>query len=440
MSGTIEVPYEDERAGLAAIRALAEEGIVEGFRGDLAERHPGEVADLPEFEPFPAGNARSRILAIDGSNIYEPIPGALPATEAGLVSLGVVVIDTLKLETLERAPASGAVDPRQLRETEHGKTLATMVPGRNASKRDGTSPQAWFREIVNGEIDRTNLGGETFAETLSALLGDRVARCANGDCSERVTLPAPGKVGACAACGDAVYLTDGLRIHEQFVEHRPAGECHARFRDALELLALMNAVRYLASSERGRSFLGRTAFILDGPLAAFGTIAVLAGAIRKELGRIQELLGAVGEPGGLLVMSGVKSGAFVDHAAEIDRAPQPDKRIPRERFWLPDNEYIRGNIVAGASDQSKPWGELTYFGRPVVVKTGRGQRLVLNVAQPEADPPLTEASQPRVLGDAIATASPLGVGAHQFLPLRRVHARAAIPLQSGTDLIGRLAR
>ena len=75
----------------------------------------------------------------------------------------------------------------------------------------------------------------------------------------------------------------------------------------------------------------------------------------------------------------------------------------------------------------------------MVVKTEEEQRLVLNVAQPEAEPPLTEASRPRVLGDAIATASPLGVGAHQFLPLRRVHARAAIPLHSGTDLIRRLA-
>ena len=223
------MPYQDERAGLTAIRTLAEEGIVDDFRESLADRHPGAVPDLPAFEPFPGGNARSRVLAIDGSNIYVPIPGALPATEAGLVSLGVVVIDTSKLANVERAPSSGAVDPRQLRETEHGKTLATMVPGRNAAKRDGTSPQAWFREIVNQEIDRAHLGGETFAQTLDALLPERDARCANEGCSERVTLPGPGEVAACGSCGSAVYLTDGLRIHEQFVDHLPAAECHARF-------------------------------------------------------------------------------------------------------------------------------------------------------------------------------------------------------------------
>ena len=74
-----------------------------------------------------------------------------------------------------------------------------------------------------------------------------------------------------------------------------------------------------------------------------------------------------------------------------------------------------------------------------MIKTETGQRLVLNIAQPKVEPPLTDAPRPRVLGDAIATASPLGVGAHQFLPLRRVHAQAAIPLHSGTDLIRRLA-
>ena len=294
------MPYEDERAGLTAIRALAEKRVVEKFRLQLAERHPGRVFDLPPFEPFPNGSARSRVLAIDGSNIYEAIPGALPATEAGLVSLGIVVIDTFRLASLKRSPDSGAVNPRQLKETEHGTTLATMVPGQNAAKRDGTTPQRWFREIVDFEITRANLGGESFAETLHALLPERVVRCPNGECREQVTLPEPGKTGGCSACGGTIWLTDGLRIHEQFVEHRPAAECHARFRDALELLALVNAVRYLASSVRGRWFLGRTAFVLDGPLAAFGTIAVLAIAIRKEFTRIQGLLDDCGAHGGLL--------------------------------------------------------------------------------------------------------------------------------------------
>ena len=435
------MPYEDERAGLTAIRAIAGSGIVDDFRKSLADRHSGTLLALPPFEPCLAGNPRTHVLAIDGSNIYQPIPGALPCTEAGLVSLGVVIIDTEQLRTLPRLPQSGAPNPRELQTTEKGETLGTMLPGRNAAKQDGTSPRTWFRQIINYELEHANLGGESFAETLHALLKeDRAIRCPDPDCSERsVLLPGPGESRTCPGCQGPIWLADGLRIHEQFLENQEVGECHSRFRDALEILALLNALRHLVKSQLGRRAIGNTAFVMDGPLAAFGTIAVLAKAVREELRRIQETLAEESPDLKLLVMSGIKTGPFVEHAAEIDRAPEPGRRIPSNHVWLPTNDYIRSHIVVGTSKHSKPWGELTYYGRPVVLKTASGQRLVMNLAQPEADPPLTEAPRPNVLDDAVATASPLGVGAHQFLPLRRVHAQAAIPLRAGTDLINSLA-
>ena len=356
------------------------------------------------------------------------------------MSLGFVVIDMARLQMLAPLPESGAVDPRELRATERGETLATVLPGRNAAKRDGTDPRTWFRERISAEIESATLGGETFAETLAALLSDRSVRCPDPTCTQgEVNLPGPGGKASCRGCKTPLWLTDRLRIHEQFEDHASAAESHARFRDALEILALMNAIRHLAKSERGRRALENTAFVMDGPLAAFGTIAVLAHGVRKELRRIQKEMAEQGHVSELLVMSGVKSGAFVDHAEELDRGPEPNTRIPHGSSWLPNNAYIRKHIVAGSSAQAAPWGEVTYFGRPVVMKTATGRRLVLNVAQPEVKPPLTDAADPGVLADAIATADPLGVGAHQFLPLRRVHAKAAIPLRSGTDLIRTLA-
>ena len=433
------MPYEDERAGLAAIRAMADRGIVDEFREQLAEPSSGPMPALPPFESYSGeGKSRDRVLAIDGSFVYERIPGSLPSTEAGLVSLGMVIIDTKKLRTLDRLPESRAVNPRSLKATEKPETFGTMLPGRNARKSDGTEPRLWFREVMNNELERANFGGESLAATLSALLRDeRTIECPKSDCSEQVELPNPGEVRTCPACSGPVLLADGLRIHTQFIEEQSARECHARFHDALQILALMNALRYLVGTKEGRESIGAVAFVMDGPLAAFGTIAVIAAGVRKELSIIQQQLNDEDSAASLLVMSGVKSGAFVDHAAELDRAPEPGKRIPPGRVWLPDNEYIRAHIVAGSSEQSSPWGELTYFGRPVVLKTSGSQRLVLNLAQPEAGLPLTNALPPRVLDDAIATADILGMGAHQFLPLRRAHAHAAIPLRAGTDLIKR---
>ena len=435
------MPYQDEKAGLDAIRAITESGVVEDFRMEMAERHTGEPLPLPRFEPCPAGKCRGYVVAIDGSNIYAPIPGALPCTEAGLVSLGMVVIDIRKLESLPHLPASGAADPRELRKTEKSVSLGMMLPGQNAAKKDGTTPRAWFREILNNELEEAQLGGESFADTLYHLLGDgRAVRCPNDECDEQnVGIPRPRSTGECKTCGERVFVSDGLRIQEQFLENDSPTECHHRVRDALEMLALVNTLRYLAASDRGLRAIANTAFVMDGPLAAFGTIAVLARAVRKEIRRVQELVGRQQTGATLLIMSGVKSGPFVDHAEELDRAPEPNKRLSKNHFWLPDNDYIRANIVARGSQQSKPWGELTYYGRPVVLKTANGERLVLNLAQPEADPPLTNAPRPRVLGDALATAGPLGVSTNQFLALRRVHSHAAIPLKRGTDLIQSLA-
>lgn len=436
------MPYHDERAGLDAIRAIADSDAVESFRGDMVARHTGEPLPLPRFEPRPAGTSRRLILAIDGSNVYAPIPGALPCTEAGIVSLGLVVIDVQKLASLEHLPDSGASDPRDLRATEDSDCLGLLLPGRNAAKKDGTDPRTWFRESLNAELADASFGGETFAETLASLLDDmRTIKCPNPIC-ERPDVEVPGAdgVGRCPACQEPIYVTDGLRIHTQFLDHSSAVECHNRVRDTLEILSLVNTLRYLASERKGRWVLANTAFVMDGPLATFGTIAVLARAVRKQLRNVECAMQKDYPESHLLVMSGVKSGPFVEHAAELDRGPAPDRQIPSDHAWLPDNDYIRKNIIAGRMEQgSKPWGELTYFGRPVVFKTDSGRRLILNLAQPEAKPPLTNADVPRALADALATAGPLGVGDHQFLALRRAHSRAAIPLRRGTDLIHALA-
>ena len=433
------MPYLDERAGLASILAIVESGVVDEFRDNLVERHDGVTLPLPALEVIPSGRARRHVVAIDGSNIYESIPGALPCTEAGLVSLGVVVIDTVKLFSLPHLPLSHAVDPRELKDTEKGQALGTMLPGRNAARRDGIGPRQWFREKMDKELRDARFGDESFANTLEALLGEnRQIKCPAEDCTQRdILATGTNAMLKCPTCKLPILLTDGLRIHEQFEENASTYECHSRFREVLEILTLMNILRYLVKTKKGRDAIANAAFVMDGPLAAFGTVAVLARAVHDELSRIQERLDAEGIE--LLVMSGVKSGPFVEHFAELDRAPEPDQRIPAGYYYLPDNSYVRENIVAGSSDDSKPWGELTYFGRPVLLKTAHGQRLVLNLAQPGADRPLTEAPCPRVLGDALVTADPLGVGAHQFQPLRRVHAQAAIPLRVGTDLIHSLA-
>ena len=433
------MPYPNERAGFSAVEDLERRRIVEAFGDRLVQGVNLPLKPLPPFEPFPQGRPRPVVVALDGSSIYHRIPARLPATEAGLLSIAIVRIDVHGLANLARLPESGAIDPVQLRDTEDASTLQLALPGRNARSADGQVSRDWFRSAVQEVLESGHFGGETLADTLHALLEKtrdrRNIKCPNIPCDSRPLTPPPGQMRSrCQDCGAVVLLSDALRAQEIFSDEQPCGDAHGRIRQAIEILCLMNLLRGLVQTGNGRAALRRIAFVLDGPLAAFSTIAALQPGVLRELDRIDCLL----SPGRLLVMSAVKTGAFVQHFSELDEAPAPDSRIPRGTAFLPDDDYIRENIIARTTDQ--PWGQITYFGRPLVVKTHDGQRLFLNLAQPEADPPLTNAPRPIVLNEVIATAARLGVGRHEFLPLRRAHAKAAIPLRIGTAIIESLAR
>ena len=429
------MPYPNERAGFFSIEDLERRRIIEAFGDKLSKGTEFPPKPLPSFKPFQRGQPRPVIVALDGSNIYHRIPARLPATEAGLLSIAIVRIDVHQLSNLSRLPQSGAIDPVQLRGTEAASTLQLALPGRNAQSVDGQESRDWFRKSVQEVLESGHFGDETLAITLHALTDQRPIKCPNLQCGSRPSTPPPGKMSShCTECNCEILLSDALRAQEIFSDEQPCGDAHGRIRQALEILCLVNLLRGLVKTKEGQAALRRIAFVLDGPLAAFSSIAALQPGVLKELKRIENKI----SPGHLLVMSAVKTGAFVQFFSELDEAPAPDSRIPNGTAFLPDDKYIRNNIIARTTDQ--PWGEITYFGRPLVVKTYQGQRLFLNLAQPEADPPLTNASRPVVLDEAISTAEHLGVGLHEFLPLRRAHAKAAIPLRIGTAIIESLSR
>ncbi len=58
------MPYADERAGLAAIKALADSDEFEDFRALLQPPSPDAVLNLPPFRPSPAGRPRTHLEPI----------------------------------------------------------------------------------------------------------------------------------------------------------------------------------------------------------------------------------------------------------------------------------------------------------------------------------------------------------------------------------------
>ena len=412
------MPFENEIATGESLIALEKSAARGDFEGAIAVRSD----------------------ALDGSSVTQRVQNGFPGAECSLVMLSVVFIDISKLAGIgsDEIPS-----PRIFHEMDRAHTLDAVLPGSNVvRKRDAAdTPRRYFRATVfdalGGRLDEHH---ETLVETMRRIAAGRSAdiECPVDDCHRRY---AGGRNAHPCGCprAETMFETDTLRFHERFNDVGPNGEVHGEVRHVLEVLSLVNILRFFEKLERIH-FLRDCVFVLDGPLAVFGQPAWLAPLIRAEIIRISASVRAA-TGGDLLVMGIEKSGQYVAHFEDLDWT---DADGPRSKFapgtaLIPDARYVNRNIVF-RPEASKPSGVDTYFGRKVFYKTRAAAHAVLNVAMSNAaSTDFTNTSMaafPR-LGDALNVLDHLSTYLYQdgFMPLVRAHAHAAIPLRRGTDII-----
>jgi hypothetical protein len=121
-------------------------------------------------------------------------------------------------------------------------------------------------------------------------------------------------------------------------------------------------------------------FIKDGPLACFGQIAPLS----KPLREMTAFLGSQPDPANasarvsLLNLAGLeKSGAFVEHAAQIDEIFRAGSVLALT------NEYVYRYVVPGDPDSEDPYGFNTYWGSKLIFKAMDGNIYVVTAPTSE---------------------------------------------------------
>jgi hypothetical protein len=145
----------------------------------------------------------------------------------------------------------------------------------------------------------------------------------------------------------------------------------------------------------------------------------------------------------LIILGIEKTGTFVAHFEEIDRAEAGDPRFSPRSYFLPTDRYIKERIIFSMS--TKRYGEDTYFGRKFFYKSAGGARIVANI------PFLTDAQDTlasddvtlypqfptvcRLLDKLVSARFP-----NALSPIVSAHAHAAIPLQLGAKVLQQLAR
>lgn len=433
------MPYEYEFASgdsliaLQKSKALSEfEGVIRVADEDRA-KDPAPVVDCERTSWLP-----KRVIAIDGSNVSHKVRNGFPGAEASIVMLSVVFIDVSRLAAIE---PNEIPSPKVFTEMDSAHTLDEVLPGANIvrSSVPNDTPTEFFRakvfDALGGRLDPSH---ESVLETLRAISArkDNIS-CPIEGCGKRYS-QGTGQFDCPCERKAALFETDAFRFHERFNELGSNGEVHGEVRHVLEVLSLVNILRFFEHPSRIQH-LRDCAFVLDGPLAVFGQPASIAPYIRREIMRISQKCRK--ETGKDLLIIGVeKTGQYVNHFQDLDWTDEgPGERFAAQTVLIPDAAYVNRNIVFRPVN-AKPSGADTYFGRKVFYKTRSRSRAVLNLAMvndQSADfSDISSTAFPR-LGDALNVLDHLSTYLYQdgFMPLVRAHAHAAIPLKRGTDII-----
>ena len=380
-----------------------------------------------------------RVIAIDGSHLIHRVNNGFPGAEAGLLMASVVAI---RLDRLKRIDPKAIPRPSFFRDLENVQTVEAAMPGLGVVREgiENDTPLDFFRQKTYDTLSSAIANNhETLLETLRAILGEFKSsiQCPIADCLRKYEIK-EGEYTCNCEQQEKLFETDMLRLHEYFDGISTGGEALGRLRSVLEILILLNILRFFV--EKSPTYLDTCAFVLDGPLAIFGTPASILRPIRQELKRLNEKARSIN--GTDIVVFGMeKTGRFMEHWHQLDwqDGVGPGSRYPESTVIALDDEYIHTHVVP-ADRKGKAFGEDTHFGRVILYKTNKGEHVVIHTSV------VNEAGSnfncnslecyPR-LGDILDVMDSLGthIYAGGFMPLVRAHAHAAIPLKRGTDII-----
>ena len=168
----------------------------------------------------------------------------------------------------------------------------------------------------------------------------------------------------CPETGGKIYLTDIFRLHEVIDEETGATGILGYLVNVIEHLIIIHLIRLLYNTQP--EMLKKVLFIKDGSTGFFGQTAQLHVAM-------QDLVSWLFDKHNILLTGLEKSGAFVDHAQEIQNKLESGKAL-----ILSDN-YIYRYILPGTGDPNRPYASTSNYGHKVIFKTRNGQMYVVAV-------------------------------------------------------------
>lgn len=325
------------------------------------------LTEISEVHPNPV----SKIIAIDGGYSEVSIKNEFPSSKIAFLQFGAVFFTTGDLEHISKTPF---IEPKDMERLNNIQRFKLTLPTKNIIYDNATSFTDSFRKtIYDFFIDENN---ELFASTLKWFLFEEYDSCIDKwtlsncpSCAEKnIELLRKDLENdystVCSKCKEIIYITDTFRLHEAIDNELGASGVLGYLITLLEHMTLIHLIKVIM--EVKPDLLREILFIKDGPLAFFGQTANLHKPMRTLINFIYSKYD--------LFLAGLeKSGAFVEHAAEVAI------KIPANNVLMLNNNHIYQYIMPSKSDISTPYGSTSYYSNKLIYKTDVGGMYVVSL-------------------------------------------------------------
>lgn len=332
-----------------------------------------------DFAP-PQNNLVEAVIAVDGGYTEVVLDQGFPSRTIHFLQFGALYF---KMEDLTQIDATAFISPEDMAKLRNIERLKLALPTKNLRFKDEINLKntilksifEFFSKNKLGEkhslIDtlawfifrRYKLGQKTekdkrwnLATNPLTLEGNQVILF-ESEMDNKYTFP-------CPQTGGRIHLTDIFRFQEIIEEETGAAGILGYLLNVIEHLIIIHLIRQLLNTQP--EMLKKVLFIKDGSTGFFGQTALLHDPMN-------DLVNWLLDKHNILLAGLEKSGAFVDHAHEIQ-----DKLKLGQALILTD-DYIYRYILPGTGDPNRPYASTSNYGHKVIFKTRGGQMHVISV-------------------------------------------------------------
>jgi hypothetical protein len=384
-------------------------------------------------------------ITVDGSDTEVETTRHFPTVKVGYLR---VAGSMVRLDVFRSLAKVRYIDPREVRLSHSEYAFDVALPGSQLARPGLSGVDTWRSELdtflASSRFDSST--AMTLADGLLALHGKRgtpatqialrVCPSCGIKATDDSTLTVGASGGSCPSCIEPLYLADALRTHEEYNVEGSNFTPLGRVMTAAERLMTLCYLNFFADT--APEVLRHTMFITDGPLALFGPLAPLKRRFQEHLGDLTAWCNDRGLVAPLVV--GIeKSGAFVEHAEQIEDL------IPAGSVMRLTNDYI--NRISGRP-ATNHYGVDEFYGRRFIYRTRAGDPLVITVLpaaglSPYDGGPEVEAwdAYPTLrLVCEVLDSLRTRMYRHAVVPVALAHSAAALPLGVGRSVLTMMAQ